>query len=45
MEVKTAGESWKARVLDSGRKGLGVHCYGYETADDEWVEIKRMKPR
>lgn len=44
LEVKTEGDWWKARVLDSGRRGLRVHYYGYETSDDAWVPLNRVRP-
>lgn len=43
VEVKTEGAWWKARILDSGRQGLRVHYYGYETADEEWVTPDRVR--
>lgn len=43
IEVKAEGQWWKARILDSDGRRVRVHYYGYETSDDEWVDVRRVR--
>lgn len=43
VEVSTEGAWWKARVLDSRAKEVRVHYYGYETSDDAWVPLSKVR--
>lgn len=48
IEVFSAGEWWKALIIDAGANSFKVHYYGYETINDEWItakQIRQFKPK
>lgn len=38
VEVYADGDWWKARIIDARNHQYLVHYYGYEVADDQWVD-------
>jgi len=43
VEVKSEGQWWKARVIDSRGGTFRVHYYGFEDSDDEWVRLSQIR--
>jgi hypothetical protein len=43
VEVRSEGQWWKARVVDSRGGTFRVHYYGYEDSDDEWVRLSQIR--
>jgi hypothetical protein len=43
VEVKSEGQWWKARVIDSRAGTFHVHYYGFEDSDDEWVRLSQIR--
>jgi hypothetical protein len=43
VEVRSDGQWWKARVINSRGNTFRVHYYGFEDTDDEWVRLNQIR--
>ena len=43
VEVRSAGDWYKARVIDARGSQYLVHYYGYEDWDDQWVTARQIR--
>jgi hypothetical protein len=43
VEVKSDGDWYKARIIDATNRQYRVHYFGYEVADDEWVNPSALR--
>jgi Caspase domain len=43
VEVKSEGDWYKARIIDTGQGQYKVHYYGYDDWYDEWVSARQVR--